>query len=259
LQFGRPSQDSVDRSQYQNDMNNPQLVYRMAQMVAGEVGEDAPNEVKQGQLETAYNRVAYGLAPNINAALSQVARGNPYGYYPASTFANRPTARQIADFKQNVLGPVLAGSNNSDRGFGPATGNASGGLAMRQMQKMPGFYVQTPSGPEGWFREKVGIGQGLPTAKQRPSPKTAPERSNIVTASAAGPADAGTSRLGRGDYPMDMQLEDIGKRQEQEGDDIVRKLREEDDKDPHKPVEPPPTRIYRFPHPDWPNNLRYTA
>jgi hypothetical protein len=132
-------QPSVDRRSFQSQIT-PETTERMAWMVNGEVGKGAPARAKIVQLESAFNR-----AQMRGQSLNHVLMSHDFhgGYYAGraapggGTYGpkNRPTPAEVEDFKRNVLGPVMAGSNESDVGWGPMTGNASGGVAARQQQR----------------------------------------------------------------------------------------------------------------------------
>jgi hypothetical protein len=74
--------------------------------------------------------------------LWSVGEAGKRGYYARQTYSNhgRLSAAQVEQFKQQVLAPVLAGSNLSDNGLGPMTGNASGKVAAHQFARgTPGY------------------------------------------------------------------------------------------------------------------------
>lgn len=170
---GVPLQPNVDRRSFLPEIARDVPSYRpagslleqAAWMVNGEVGFDAPIEQQIAQLETAFNRVGYNIpgASNLAAALRPTTLN---GYYPPTTYApgKRPTPAQLMRFKTQVWDRVVAGSNVSDVGWGPMTGNASNQpgnrLADKQMTRMPGYRM--PNG-EYYFRERVSPGQRLPT------------------------------------------------------------------------------------------------
>ncbi len=143
----------IDRTSFHNELQkNPSLVYKMAHMVNGEVGSKAPRQAKIVQLETAFNR-AQTRGHSLNQALLSVSEDKRRGYYARDTYrqSNRPNQAQLNDFKKNVLDPVLKGSNMSDNGHGPMTGNASGKVAQHQFQRgTPGYKM---AGGDTYFRE----------------------------------------------------------------------------------------------------------
>jgi hypothetical protein len=164
----RPSQPSVDRTKFANASD--ETLYTMAWMVNGEVGKDAPLRARIVQAETAANRALYR-----NQSLDQVLLDNrsPLGYYdgrsntPTYRQSVRPTAEEFAAFKRDVWGPVSRGSNLSDIGWGPMTGNASGGVARNQFAR--GTLGYKLNGGDTYFREGP-FKQRLPVAPARPAP-----------------------------------------------------------------------------------------
>lgn len=149
----RQTQPTVDRSSFQTQLaQNPQLVQKLAWMVNGEVGKNAPVHAKIVQLETVFNR-AFQRGGNLNSALGVHSHANPGGYYAADTYKRSaaPSASELEQFKTQVLGPVMNGSNLSDVGFGPMTGNASGSVASHQFARgQQGYKLQ---GGDVYFRE----------------------------------------------------------------------------------------------------------
>jgi hypothetical protein len=74
------------------------------------------------------------------------------GYYAIDTYcaAAEPTPDEVETFK-TVLTAVLHGSNLSDVGYGPMTGNASADVAAHQFAKGdPGYQLQAG---DAYFRE----------------------------------------------------------------------------------------------------------
>ena len=116
----------IDRGRFIKELeDNPAVARRIAEMVKGEVGSDAPLTTKQVQAETFFNRM---LVQNKSAARGITpAYPQPGGYYPGSTFRNgRMSDAEYAEYKKTVIDPVLAGSHVSEDLLGfPATGNAS--------------------------------------------------------------------------------------------------------------------------------------
>jgi hypothetical protein len=207
----KPTQAGVDVSPLRNEISNPNTPRQMAQMVSQEVGLKPGNTRAQiVQLETLRNRALYGIqgngrypdgvrAPTSLAQAGQVIHGQgPYGragysgYYP--DYSNqRVSPQQLAAFKRDVYDVVFPpdgspGSNLSDVGWGPMTGNASndprmgerGMVAKHQYMKQAQGYSMRKSGGDDYFREHVGPGQGLPvgggtTVAQQRSPVAAVE------------------------------------------------------------------------------------
>jgi hypothetical protein len=149
----------IDRTQFLPELAaHPELIGKMAHMVFGEVGRDAPQKVKIVQLETAFNR-AQARGQSLAHVLLSVTEAPDGGYYagtdapaggtygPAAT----PTQQEISTFAKEVLMPVMSGSNLSDVGYGPMTGNASGKVASHQFDEgMPGYRL---AGGDSYFRE----------------------------------------------------------------------------------------------------------
>lgn len=189
----KPTQSGVDVSPLRNEIGNPNIQRQMAQMVSQEVGLKPGNTRAQiVQLETLRNRALYGIqgngrypdgvrAPTSLAQAGQVIHGQgPYGhagysgYYPNYNNQRVSPAQQAA-FKRDVYDVVFPpdgspGSNLSDVGWGPMTGNASndprqgekGMVAKHQYMHNAQGYSMRKSGGDDYFREHVGPGQGLP-------------------------------------------------------------------------------------------------
>jgi hypothetical protein len=124
----------------------------MTHMVFGEVGRSAPLPVKIIQLETAFNR-AQARGQSLAHVLLSVKESPSYGYYAIETYnaAAEPTPEEVATFEKTVLTAVLHGSNLSDVGYGPMTGNASANVATHQFAKGdPGYQLQAG---DAYFRE----------------------------------------------------------------------------------------------------------
>jgi len=75
------------------------------------------------------------------------------GYYAIETYcaAAEPTPEEVETFEKTVLTAVLRGSNLSDVGYGPMTGNASADVAAHQFAKGDAGY-QLQAG-DAYFRE----------------------------------------------------------------------------------------------------------
>lgn len=149
----------IDRTQFLPELAaHPELIGKMAHMVFGEVGRDAPRKVKIVQLETAFNR-AQARGQSLAHVLLSVTEDPDAGYYAGvdapggGTYglAATPTPQEITTFAKEVLLPVIAGSNLSDVGDGPMTGNASGKVATHQFgEGMSGYRL---AGGDSYFRE----------------------------------------------------------------------------------------------------------
>ena len=145
---------AFNRSRYEEEIrNNPELGRRLATIVQGEVGHGASRDRKLVQLESIFNR-----ASARNQSLADATRQwpGPGGYYPSSTFSGgRIKSQQEYDnFVNNVLNPVVAGSDRSTELLGfPTTGNASGGVASRGIAN--GKYTRHGMlGPETYVQER---------------------------------------------------------------------------------------------------------
>jgi hypothetical protein len=143
----------IDRSQFRPEIaSDPELVVKMTHMVFGEVGRHAPLPVKIIQLETAFNR-AQARAQTLAHVLLSVKESPNDGYYAIETYsaAAEPTPEEVETFEKTVLAAVLHGSNLSDVGYGPMTGNASADVAAHQFAKGdPGYQLQAG---DAYFRE----------------------------------------------------------------------------------------------------------
>jgi hypothetical protein len=143
----------IDRSQFRPEIaSHPELVVRLTHMVFGEVGRYAPLPVKIIQLETAFNR-AQARGQTLAHVLLSVNESPRDGYYAIDTYcaAAEPTLEEVETFKKTVLAVVLQGSNLSDVGYGPMTGNASANVAEHQFAKGDSGY-QLQAG-DAYFRE----------------------------------------------------------------------------------------------------------
>jgi hypothetical protein len=143
----------IDRSQFRPEIaGDPELTVKMTHMVFGEVGRDAPLPVKIIQLETAFNR-AQARGQTLAHVLLSIKESPSDGYYAIDTYsaAAEPTPEEVETFEKTVLTAVLRGSNLSDVGYGPMTGNASADVAARQFAKGdPGYQLQAG---DAYFRE----------------------------------------------------------------------------------------------------------
>jgi hypothetical protein len=143
----------IERSQFRPEIaSHPELVVKMTHMVFGEVGRHAPLPVKIIQLETAFNR-AQARGQTLAHVLLSVKESPSEGYYAVDTYcaAAEPTPEEVETFEKTVLAAVLHGSNLSDVGYGPMTGNASGDVAAHQFAKGdPGYQLQAG---DAYFRE----------------------------------------------------------------------------------------------------------
>lgn len=184
----------IDRGQFREEVNNPAIVKKLAWMVAGEVEGNASNRARIVQLETVFNRSAY-RGHNLARGLLSVTENPSLGYYAGSrapgggTYApsKEPTAEQIETFKRDILAPVMSGSNLSDNGSGPLTGNASGSVAAHQIANGTPYRADLRAeGGDTYFREGPFTyplrrlpGIGVTRLPAGPMPKGEPTFANI--------------------------------------------------------------------------------
>ncbi len=151
--------NGIDRSQFAGELENPAIVKKLADMVKGEVGWNAPDGTKMVQLETPFNR-AMARGHSLQQALWSTSEAGNRGYYqggPNGTYSRPVTAAEFVDFKQNFLPKIVAGSNECQTlcGF-VATGNASPPTSTAQYAKGT-LGHDLPSGmpghPESYFAE----------------------------------------------------------------------------------------------------------
>jgi hypothetical protein len=118
----------IDRRQFAQELSDPAIVKKMADMVKGEVGWNAPNDTKIVQLETVFNR-AMARGQSLRRVLLSTSEDPHLGYYQGGsngTYSRPVNDAQFADFKKNLLRQVFIGSNRSEELLGfIATGNAS--------------------------------------------------------------------------------------------------------------------------------------
>lgn len=148
----RPSQGSVDRRQFKN--TSDATIYKLAWMVKGEVGGHAPLRTQIVQAETAMNRAQARGQSLDHVLLDTRSQGGYYdGRSPTPTYRQsaQPTQEEFQRFKEQVWKPLMQGSNLSDVGWGPMTGNASAGVARHQFQNGTDGY--TMRNGESYFRE----------------------------------------------------------------------------------------------------------
>jgi hypothetical protein len=151
----------IDRSSFGPELAaHPELVEKAARMVKGEVLGNATKEARIAQLETAFNR-AQMRGHSLDQALLSVSEDPRRGYYAGlnapggGTYGPRSNVspQELEEFKRDILGPVLAGSNLSDTGQGPMTGNASAGVARNQIAHGTPYQNWGGQGGDVLFRE----------------------------------------------------------------------------------------------------------
>jgi hypothetical protein len=151
--------NGIDRRQFLDELQDPAIVKKLADMVKGEVGWSAPHDTKVVQLETAFNR-AMARGHSLAQALLSTSEDRIRGYYqggPNGTYSRPVTTAEFEDFKKNFLPELLAGSNRSEALLGfIATGNASPPTSTEQFRRgTRGGDLPTavPGHPESYFLE----------------------------------------------------------------------------------------------------------
>jgi hypothetical protein len=149
----------IDRRQFAHELEKPAIVKKLADMVKGEIGWNAPQDTKIVQLETAFNR-AIARGHSLAQALWSTSEAGNRGYYqggPNGTYSRPVTVAEFGDFKKDILPKVLAGSSKSEQLLGfIATGNASPPTSTKQYHSGTlGKDLQSgwPNHPESYFRE----------------------------------------------------------------------------------------------------------
>lgn len=151
--------NGIDRRQFLDELKDPAILKKSADMVKGEVGWGAPHDTKVVQLETAFNR-AMARGHSLAQALLSTTEDRERGYYqggPNGTYSRPVTTVEFEDFKQTILPELLAGSNKSEELLGfIATGNASPPTSTEQFRRgTQGGNLPTalPGNPESYFHE----------------------------------------------------------------------------------------------------------
>ena len=151
--------NGIDRRQFLDELRDPAIVRKLADMVKGEVGWSAPHDTKVVQLETAFNR-AMARGHSLAQALLSTSEDRIRGYYqggPNGTYSRPVTTAEFEDFKKNFLPELLAGSNRSEALLGfIVTGNASPPTSTEQFRRgTRGADLPTavPGHPESYFSE----------------------------------------------------------------------------------------------------------
>jgi len=158
---GKPTQPSVDRTQYKQFVaTHPQVIQRLADITNGEVAGGINRNNLRGQqafLETVFNGAYNDFGSNPSGLMRRIGGLGPYkataygGYYEG---LRRASPQQVQIMK-GALNKVLDGSNMSDVGWGPMTGNASGNVAARAFHSR-GLAGYTMKGSDTLFREGRG-------------------------------------------------------------------------------------------------------
>ncbi|MGY4255284.1 hypothetical protein ACVI1L_002352 [Bradyrhizobium sp. USDA 4516] len=153
------AKNGIDRRQFLDELRNPTIVRKLADMVKGEVGWNAPHDTKIVQLETVFNR-AIARGHSLAQALLSTSEDRIRGYYqggPKGTYSRPATTAEFEDFQKNVFPEVVAGSNKSEELLHfIATGNASPPTSTEQYRRgTQGGDLPTalPGHPESYFYE----------------------------------------------------------------------------------------------------------
>jgi hypothetical protein len=185
--------NGIDRRQFSDELENPAIVKKLADMVKGEVGWNAPDSTKMVQLETPFNR-AMARGHSLARVLLSTSEGGIHGYYQGGangTYSRPVTAAEFVDFKKNFLPKIIAGSNEAETlcGF-IATGNASPPTSTAQYASgTQGHDLPTgmPGHPESYFKE----GPFLHIFKRLNGGEPIPLPSELVPSTSAAPSPPG--------------------------------------------------------------------
>jgi hypothetical protein len=143
--FPKISRDGgdVDRSRFASAIDDDAFVARMASMVQGEVGLNSNRKTQMAITEQAFNR--WDTREQERGHDLYHGRG---GYYAAGTFQH-VTPEQIAAYKENILKPVLAGSDVIQGMTGNASNEPGNMVAAHQFARgTPGFWMSLKTGEE---------------------------------------------------------------------------------------------------------------
>jgi hypothetical protein len=215
-----PPRPAMDRNQFVDEANDPQMAQRLATITQGEVGRGATPEQKSVLLESILNRAK--SRDQSLADVTQMYTGpGSKGYYPQSTFTGGSASPdEVADFAKNILAPALRGGDVSTAALGfPATGNASGGVAERGIANGrysqsamlgPETFVQQPGGREDIARLDASRLNGQP-----PQPvQMADASGNVMIPQGARPAGPANQQIAQAPQvtptasPVYMQMND---------------------------------------------------
>lgn len=189
----------IDRSRFLDELaKNPDLISKMASMVKGEVGLGKDRIQEIIQLESAFNR-AQIRNHSLDQALWSTKEQPKLGYYAKDTYNRAATPEQIQYFREHILNPVMAGSNEGERFLGrPVTGNASQmGFAGRRLDEgvySAGKWYGKPGGSEMFVLEKADaknldrLGTGTDYAGIPTNTASAPGATSGVTLNSTPPA-----------------------------------------------------------------------
>jgi hypothetical protein len=152
--------NGIDRRQFLDELKNPTVIKKLADMAKGEVGWNAPLDTKFVQLETPFNR-AMARGHSLAQALLSTSEDPRLGYYqggPNGPYSRPVTTAEFEDFMQNILPEILAGSNKSEELLGfVATGNALAPISDTQIARGTRFVGDLPTEiaghPQSYFVE----------------------------------------------------------------------------------------------------------
>jgi hypothetical protein len=185
--------NGIDRRQFLDELKNPAIVKKSADMVKGEVGWSAPHNTKIVQLETAFNR-AMARGHSLAQALLSTSEDGRRGYYQGGrngTYSRPVTTAEFEDFKKTILPELVAGSNKSEELLGfIATGNASPPTSTAQFRRgTQGGDLPTalPGHPESYFHEPPFL---FPF-KRLQGGESIPLPSGLSSSGPTGPSDPG--------------------------------------------------------------------
>jgi hypothetical protein len=132
----------VDRSSFADKLNDPAFVHRMASMTKGEVGLDSNLKTQRAITEQAFNRWYVREQP-----AGQDLYAGSGGYYDRNTFRQTSEAEE-AQYKRDVLVPVILGGTNEALGTTGNASNAPGNMvAQHQFNRgTSGYWMDLRSG-----------------------------------------------------------------------------------------------------------------
>ena len=142
---------TVDRSQFKNDLQNPEIRNRLIALTHAEVGNQGP-EAKQAFLESVVNRAAARNQP-LSSAI------NDPSYFPKITQqrAARGVPSDLASGYQPLVDAMAGGSNTAKY----ATGNASGTVGFNGGPQTAAYGGERfgIEGPDRAWAQRQGQGQ----------------------------------------------------------------------------------------------------
>ena len=177
---------TVDRSQFKNDLQNPEIRNRLIALTHAEVGNQGP-EAKQAFLESVVNRAAARNQP-LSSAI------NDPSYFPRITQqrAARGVPGDLAGGYQPLVDAMAGGSNTANY----ATGNASGTVGFNGGPQTAAYGGERfgIEGPDRAWAQQQGQGQP-PSASPARTVWQAPQQ---PTPAAAQPTQVADASQGQG-------------------------------------------------------------